>query len=124
MESTAEFIQHEDGSHVVIGATNYDKSKPRKFQTLSFDGYYKVLGYVPAFNNSYILLIKDLKDNIEFEIYSTNKLTECINDPNFSKINGIYFYVKEFNSKIKYPEIQGYKVKFEENKAKRQFTMF
>jgi hypothetical protein len=125
MELTEEFIQFEDGSHVVIGATNYDKSKPRKFQTLTFDGYYKIIGYTPAFNNSYILLIKDIKSNEEFEMYSTNKLTECINDPKFYKTDGIYFYVKQDSSlQMKYPEIQGYKVKFEENKPKRQFTMF
>ena len=126
MEPEVEFIQHEDGSHEIVGATNYNNSKPRKFQSLTTNSTYKVLGYSPtssSFAKSYILNVKDYGNN-EFEIYSTKKLTECIDDTNFSKSGGFRFNVNyDYNLKCKHPDIIGYKPKFEENKPKRQFTM-
>ena len=119
MEPIEEFIQYEDGSHETIGATN--NGRPIKFKSLPIDGYYKVIGYAPTFNKSYILNVKDIKNNVEFELYSTNKLTTCINDTNFSKSGGFYFYVRG-DSNLSYPEIVDYKTKLENYKPpKRQF---
>ena len=80
-----EFIQSR--SHGSIPSNE----KPRKFQSLTIDGSYKVLGYSPTFNKSYILSIKDINTDEEFEIYSTYKLTECIEDSNFPKAGGFNF---------------------------------
>ena len=89
-----------------------------KFQSLTVDCKYKVLGIKPIkikFNNSYILLIKDGETNEWFELFSTNYLTKFIDLGNIPA-GGFEFKVKyDDHTKFKIPEIDGY--------THRQFTM-
>ena len=94
-----------------------------KFQSLTVDGKYKVIGIKPIktkFNNSYILLTKDCEINECLELFSTNYLTKFIDlgiiDLGNIPAGGFEFKVKyDDHTKFKIPEIDGY--------THRQFTM-
>ena len=79
-----------------------------KFKDLEASHTYCVLGYdgpiKSKYGNTYVLKIKDVKYDSEFQIWSTASLTKYISDNRPTE--KFTFIVKEKND-IKYPMIEG-----------------
>ena len=87
------------------------ESSARKFQSLTVDNKYKVIGKYDIntnFGKSYILLVKDYQTNESFELFSTKSITSYIDTRKIS-VGGFEFIVKmDEKTKLKIPEIENY----------------
>ena len=87
------------------------ESSARKFQSLTVDNKYKVIGKYDIntkFGQSYILLVKDYQTDESFELFSTKSITSYIDTRKIS-VGGFEFIVKmDEKTKLKMPEIENY----------------
>ena len=83
--------------------------RTKKFSELTTNTTYIVKGYEAInsqFSTSYIMLISEKDSDVEFEVFSTNLLSEYIKENNPS--DKFMFTVNERNNN-KYPVIEGHK---------------